>query len=547
MARAAGRQDGTDGGVDPEQVVDAVYADVLGVPSPDDDESFFALGGTSLLVVQLLERVEDSLGVQVSLDAFYDAPTLADLRAAVVPRVPPGKARTDNPQSAGAARQATDLASLLRAAAGTDPDRAALVADDGTATYAELLDVVDAAAAERGRAAEPPLLRLPTSLDGARRVLARMGSRRPTLLLDPRATKAEERAAAEAFEAWLPTAPGGGEGTWAVTTSGSTGRAKVVASTYEAALGLGQAQARAYGLGPGDGYLVTAPLHYNFGLKTGLLVGLLSGATVLLPAPPLTPQGLRGCAARHPVAMTMGVSFAYRLLLAARVPLPHLRRALVGGDSVPADLRAAWAEQTGSPLVNSYGSSETDHVSVNDDGVPGSVGRPLPCVELRVLRDDGSIARAGAGELLVRTPGLALGYAADPELTRERFRDGWFHTGDLAEIRDDGHVLLRGRLDDQVNLGGTKVDPREVEHACREALSLADCAVAGLPGPGGAIELRAWVVADRPVTRADLVRALTGRLSPHKIPTKVEQLDRLPRLPNGKLDRTALLLAATGA
>jgi long-chain acyl-CoA synthetase len=531
-------RDRTDGGVgrggadgEPERRVAALYAEVLGVPAPDPGESFFALGGTSLLVVQLLERVEEELGVHVPLDGFYDAPTLGDLCAAVLPL--PATARPAMP------RGTADLAALLRDAAGEDPQRAAVIADDGTASYAELLDLVEETAGDPGRVAGPPVLRLATSLEGARDVLARMASRRPTLLLDPGATAAEERAATAAFDAWLATAPDDGRGAWAVTTSGSTGRAKVVVSTYDAALAVQQVQARVYGLGPGNGYLVTAPLHYNYGLKTGLLVGLLSGATVLLASPPLTPQGLRACAARHPVAMTMGVSFAYRLLLAARPPLASLRRALVGGDPLPADVREAWEAHTRAPLMTSYGSSETDHVSVDTDGVPGSVGRPLPRVEVRVLRDDGSTARAGTGELLVRSPGLALGYAGDPDLTRERFRDGWFHSGDLAEVRDDGHVLLRGRLDDQVNLGGTKVDPVEVEQACREALPVTDCAVAGVPGAGGMVELRAWVVADRPVTRADVVRALAGRLSTHKVPTRVERVDALPRLPTGKVDRVA--------
>lgn len=521
---------------DAERLVTALYAEVLGVPEPDAGESFFALGGTSLLVLQLLERVEEELGVEVGLDAFYDAPTLGDLRAAVLPLA--AAARPGPP------REAIDLAALLRAAAGEDPQRAAVLAEDGTATYAELLHLVEEAAADPARVDGPPLLRLASTLRGARAVLARMASRRPTLLLDPGATAQEERAAVAAFDTWLATAPDGGRGTWAVTTSGSTGRSKVVVSTYEAALAVQQVHARSYGLGPGDGYLVTAPLHYNFGLKTGLLVGLLSGATVLLASPPLTPQGLRACTARHPVAMTMGVSFAYRLLLAAQPPLTSLRRALAGGDPLPAGLRDAWEAHTGAPLMDSYGSSETDHVSTDTDGVNGSLGRPLPCVEVRVLREDGSTARAGDGELLVRSPGLALGYAGDPDLTRERFRDGWFHTRDLVEVRDDGHLLLRGRLDDQVNLGGTKVDPVEVEQACRETLPLTDCAVAGVPGAGGAVELRAWVVADRPVTRADVVRALTGRLSPHKVPTRVERVDALPRLPNGKVDRAALRAAA---
>jgi acyl-coenzyme A synthetase/AMP-(fatty) acid ligase len=238
--------------------------------------------------------------------------------------------------------------------------------------------------------------------------------------------------------------------------------------------------------------------------------------------------------------MTMGVGLAHRLMLAGGAALPALRLALVGGEPLSASLSRAWEERTGVPLTDAYGASETGHVSENVERVPGSVGRPLPGVDVRVRTDDGTPAEVGAGELLVRSPALAHGYAGDPEQTAQRFRDGWFCTGDLAEIGAGGHLFLRGRLDDQLNVGGAKVDPREVEDACRDALGLQDCAVVGLPLASGGTEVCAYVVADRPVTRPDLVRALTDRLSGHKIPTRVIQLDALPRTPAGTLARTEL-------
>lgn len=511
----------------------AVYADVLAdVDVPVDDQaSFFALGGSSLLVLVLLERVAEELGVVVEMEEFYEEPTLAGLRATVERRAPTGKAPATSP-----------LVALLADAPRRDgADRPAVVAPDGSLSWAEVLDVVSAASRHAGPSL-PAIVRVGTDRAGVRAVLDCFAARRPALLLADDATEAEERQASAAFLSELPQPPDPvRDAVHAVATSGSTGRPKVVVAGYDGTLAVQVETVRALGLGPDDVVLVAAPLHYGFGMKTGMLAGLIAGATVVLPELPLTPQGLRRTLSREAVTTTVGVSLSYRLLLASGASLPALRRAVVGGDPLPPDLAEQWAARTGVRLIDSYGSSESNHVSFDLDGVPGSVGRPLPGVQARVLRDDGSVAEHGEGELLLRSPGLARGYAADPELTARRFRDGWLHTGDAVQLREDGHLLLRGRLDDQLNVAGSKVDPREVEAVCRELLELTDCAVLGVAGRSGVVEVCAYVVADRPVTRPQLARALAGRLSAHKIPTRVVQLPSLPRGANGKLQRSELL------
>jgi acyl-coenzyme A synthetase/AMP-(fatty) acid ligase len=349
------------------------------------------------------------------------------------------------------------------------------------------------------------------------------------VLLPPAAPPAEEEHAVRAFSAEAQ------EGMYAFLTSGSTGRPKVVLAAYDRLYRHQLTQAEALGLGAQDTVLLTAPLAYSYAVRGGLLVGLLAGATVVLPPSPLDPRSLRDCLERHRVTVTFGLGIAYRLLLASGSPLPALRTAVFGGEALPDDLAATWRQRTGVPLMEGFGCTESDTVAWNVDLVPGSLGRPLPGAEVRVCGEDGEPARHGVGELLVRTPDLACGYAGEPEVTEERFADGWYRTGDLAELCEDGHIRLRGRLDDRLNVAGLKVDPREVEAACREAIELRDCAVVGVPRVDGIVEVCAYVVADRPVRRADLVRALADRLSPHKIPTRVVQLDALPRTAAGKL------------
>ena len=519
---------------EPDRRVRRLYEDVLGVPGPvGADDGFFVLGGSSLLVEVLLERVREALGVEIPVEDFYGDPTLAGLDRSVAAHAA---------SRAGAAPEAGDLRALLAEAAAPDPGRPAVVGPDGVLSYGEALALTERAAGRAGAPVPPRAVRLPTSVAGARTVLAELASGAPVLLLDPTCTAAEERAAWERFAgefaagsraAGLPPVHG-------LATSGSTGRPKVVLAPTGGTVLIRWRQARDMGLGPEDVYLVTAPLHYSFGLGGGLLTGLVAGATVVLPPVPLTPDGLRGAAEARPVTAAMGVGLAYRFLLASGAGLSALRVAILGGEPLPSSLARAWEERTGIPLTNSYGTSETGHVSTNVHAIPGSVGRPLPGVEVRVVGEDGAPLDAGPGELLVRSPALAHGYAGDPELTAERFRGGWFATGDLGELGGDGALFLRGRRDDQLNVGGTKVDPREVEAACLEALRLTDCAVVGIPLGSGRTEVCAYVVADHPVSRADLVAALGDRLSAYKIPTRVVQLEALPRGSTGKLRPTEL-------
>ena len=502
-----------------------LYEDLLGRYEVAGDDGFFALGGSSLHVELLLERVERALGVRVPVEAFYADPTLTGLQGMV------GAAR---PASQGAAGD-VDLAAALDRVAAAAPSRPAVVGPETTLTYGALAEAVAAASDDVAPGAGPIVRRLPSTPDGACAVLGWLARGAPTLLLDPAATHAEEE------QAWSLFTSGVGPGdpplparVHAVVTSGSTGQPKVVVTPTAGVLANRLEQAWHLGVRPDDVLLVTAPLHYGYGLGAGLLLGLLAGATVVLPGLPLRPATLRRAVEQHRPTLVMGVGLAYRLLLAAEVAPPDLRWALVSGEPLAPQLADAWTRRTGVPLADGYGTSETGHVSTDVDGVPGSVGRPLPGVEVR-LRGDGSLADEGVGELLIRTPAVAHGYAGAPELTTARFADGWFRSGDLAELRPDGHLLLRGRLDDQLNVAGTKVDPREVEGVCRQALDVRECVVAGRPAPSGRTEVCLFVVADRRITRADLVRALTGRLSTHKIPTRVVQLETLPRGSGGKV------------
>src|SRR5262249_54075879 len=157
---------------------------------------------------------------------------------------------------------------------------------------------------------------------------------------------------------------------------------------------------------------------------------------------------------------------------------------------------------TGQRIVERYGMTETLMIcSVRADGDrrPGTVGRPLPGVELRLIDDDGQTIEASegesVGELLVRGSGLFLGYLGRPDATADAFEDGWFRTGDVATREPDGYIRLIGRrATDLIKSGGYRVGAGEIEAALLEHPSIVEAAITGEPDPDLGERIVAWIV-----------------------------------------------------
>ena len=348
-----------------------------------------------------------------------------------------------------------------------------------------------------------------------------------------------------------------------VLTSGTTGRPKASAVVHRASVHSGMAYARLLGLGPGDRTAVVFSLTYISALHAHVLPALLSGAELVLldsPSPRRLVQALR----EDEIAWAYAVPSVWRLCL--RVPeftaagLPRLRHLASGGAPFPpalvADLRA---RLPGTRLMDVYGLTETHSPAcvLRDLDVavhPGSVGRPLDCMEAQVRDADGRALPAGAeGDLHLRGSLVTTGYVGDDEATAAAIdADGWFATGDVARIDEDGFVSIVDRRKDMINRGGTKVFPAEVERVLREHPAVEDAAVVGLPDDLGGESVAAVVVLTpgREAPVAELRGWVRDHLAEHAAPRLLELAEELPRNRVGKVDKPLLrerLAGGTGS
>ncbi|GAA1314722.1 class I adenylate-forming enzyme family protein [Saccharothrix xinjiangensis] len=339
-----------------------------------------------------------------------------------------------------------------------------------------------------------------------------------------------------------------------LTTSGSTGEPKVVVLSEEGVDNFLTWAARAFGMGPGAGVLNYAPLNFDLCLLD-VWAALAAGARADLVDPERATDGdhLAGlCAERRP-AVVQAVPLFFRLVTATGRVFPDVREVLLTGDvAPPALLEGVAAAFPNARLWNVYGCTETNDSflhRIDPTRSPTPIGTPIAGVEFRVLDEDGR--EADSGELVVRTPFRAEGYL-DEELNRERWRDGWFRTGDLVRRDAAGLVHLTGRNDHQVKVRGVRTNTQEVEQVVLAHPGVLEAAVVAVPDEQAGNVLHA-VVRRAPGSRLnglDLRVHCAAGLPRTAIPGAFDIGDEaLPRTSTGKVDRNALRarrLAVTG-
>lgn len=226
-----------------------------------------------------------------------------------------------------------------------------------------------------------------------------------------------------------------------------------------------------------------------------------------------------------------------------------LRLTISSGETLPAELHRRWVETFGGEVLEGIGSSEAYHIYLsNRPGAtrPGTVGIPVPGVRACLVDEEGvEVAEHEIGELHLDTEAAAIGYHGDPEKTARTFAGTVIRTGDLFERDGDGYHAYRGRRDDLVKVGGIWVAPIEIEACLLEHAAVAEAAVVAVEREGLTIT-RAHVVAVESAGDAierDLLTFVRSRLAPHKAPRELVLVDSLPRTPNGKIDRKAIVRA----
>jgi malonyl-CoA/methylmalonyl-CoA synthetase len=339
-----------------------------------------------------------------------------------------------------------------------------------------------------------------------------------------------------------------------VYTSGTTGRPKGAVLPRRAVASNLDGLADAWAWTAEDILTHGLPLFHVHGLVLGLLGPLRRGGE-LRHLGRFEPAAA-AAALRDGATMLFGVPTMYHRLgreaeddTAIADGLKHARLLVSGSAPLPAPEFTRIERLTGQQVVERYGLTETlMNTAVRADAPrrPGYVGVPVPGVELRLVGDDGEEIEAAddetIGEVAVRGPNLFTGYLNRPDATAEALRDGWFFTGDLATVAEDGYWRIVGRRStDLIKTGGYKVGAGEIEVALLEHPGVLEAAVTGEPDPDLGERIVAWVVPEneRPDEKA-LIDHVAGELAPHKRPREVRFLDELPRNAMGKVVKQRL-------
>lgn len=337
-----------------------------------------------------------------------------------------------------------------------------------------------------------------------------------------------------------------------IYTSGTTGRPKGVVTTHANVAAQITSLVDAWEWSRDDRTLLVLPLHHVHGIINVVGCALWAGALCEMP-PHSDAETTWERLASGAITVFTAVPTIYHRLIASwdaagaavqrarSAACARVRLMMSGSAALPVHVLERWRQITGHVLLERYGMTEIGMALANPlhgERTPGSVGRPLPGVEVRLVDEQGDLVVPGMpGEIEVRGPGVFLEYWRQDDATRRAFRDGWFRTGDMAVV-DAGSYRLLGRAStDILKVGGHKVSALEIEEVLRLHPAISDCAVVGIDDPEWghrvcvAVELRSG---------ADLsVAALQGwareRLAPYKIPRALHCVPALPRNAMGKV------------
>ena len=330
-------------------------------------------------------------------------------------------------------------------------------------------------------------------------------------------------------------------------TSGTTGRPKAVALSEENFLANMDGAKQATGFDYSQVMLAVLPLFHAYGLTVTTLLPLTEGASVVVPER-FIPRQILQLIEKHRVSCLIAVPGQYRVLVKDPTPVDtsSFWLCIAGAERLPERLAQEFHERFSYPLVQGYGTTELSPAvsfSPSWDYAPGSVGRPLPNLQVTIRGDNDEILPQGEiGEVCVSGPSVMLGYLNDPQATAQKIRNGVLHTSDKGYLDAEGFLYLAGRADDLVKVSGEKVYPSEVENALETIDGVEESAVIALPDEKHGARLHAFVQL-RPgstLTDTELRASCREMLEIYKIPRTFSIVEQIPRSVTGKTDKRAL-------
>ncbi len=331
-------------------------------------------------------------------------------------------------------------------------------------------------------------------------------------------------------------------------TSGTTGEPKGVVLSYNALQARLAGNREIIGSAILKRSLVLLPAHFGHGLIGNVLTPLFAGGDVVFPAGNATAiaAGLGKFIDQHEITFFTSVPAFWKMVLrfSPRPKRSTLKRVHVGSAPLMPELWNKIADWASCEVVNCYGMTETANwfagaSSHDQDPAEGLVGLPwggAACIGL----NSGGTCPQGEGEILVRGAAVMSGYLFQPELTRTAFRDGWYRTGDFGRIDDDGKIWLTGRIKDEINRAGFKIQPLEIDQLLESHPDIAEACTFALPDSITGELVAVAVCLKKGVTQTsdDLRAWCEQRLRPTAIPERWFIVDEIPRTTHGKLSRT---------
>jgi malonyl-CoA/methylmalonyl-CoA synthetase len=338
-----------------------------------------------------------------------------------------------------------------------------------------------------------------------------------------------------------------------VYTSGTTGRPKGVITTHQNLRAQVGSLASAWGWSSSDRSLHVLPLHHIHGIVNALSCGLWSGATVEFMAA-FEPAATWDRLASGEITFFTAVPTIYHRLIAAHAAADPttqrrwsqgaggLRLTLSGSAALPVATLERWEAITGHRLLERYGMTEIGMALANPlvgERRAGTVGMPLPEVEARLVDEHGrEVAPGTAGEIEIRSPQVFQEYWGQPAATAAAFRDGWFRTGDIAQV-ERGYWRILGRQSvDIIKSGGYKISALEIEDLLRLHPGIADAAVVARPDPDLGERIVAAIVSPDGLDLESVRGWVKERLAPYKVPKEFRVVTDLPRNAMGKVTKS---------
>jgi oxalate---CoA ligase len=334
-------------------------------------------------------------------------------------------------------------------------------------------------------------------------------------------------------------------------TSSTTGQPKLIPYSHRNMLAAASRVQGWFGLTPSDRCLSVSPVHYSHGIKFTTLTPLITGGSIAFPLDASQVNLAEWFSELRPTWCSAGPALhRYVLDKAKFMPeartIHNLRFVVSVGASLSEDVGVGLQRVLGVPVLQQYGTAETAQISANlpPPGAAklGTCGIP-PKNTVIIVQEDGSQAAPGQrGEVWVRGPTVMSGYLGDPELNRAAFVDGWFRTGDIGSLDEDGFLTVHGREKELINRGGEKIAPTEIDNALMRHPAVIEAAAYAVHHPRLGEDVAAAVVLKpgSTVTKEGLRKFLSTQLASFKVPRHIVFRDKLPKGSTGKLQRKKL-------